>query len=226
MRHLSHSLCALLLALPVYAWASPANPVVEEDYILVGNASPPRPGKAEVVEFFSYACTHCRDFVTPLHAWADANRGSIQFRRVHIALKGEGDLYQRLYYTLDELGQSDKFDARIFDAIHRDRMRLNDPDNVAALVAKLGLDKNAFFAMFGSARVDRRIAEAVKLTAASGVEGSPVVVMGGRYLTGPGFFHDPDAKASPGDAAKEGAAALQTMSVLLTRMRAPAVTKR
>lgn len=226
MRHLSHSLCALLLALPVYAWASPANPVVEEDYILVGNASPARPGKAEVVEFFSYACTHCRDFVTPLHAWADANRGNIQFRRVHIALKGEGDLYQRLYYTLEELGQSDKFDTRIFDAVHRDRMRLNDADNVAALVAKLGLDKNAFFAMFRSARVDQRIAEAVKLTAASGVEGSPVVVMGGRYLTGPGFFHDPDAKPAAGDAAREGAAALHTMSVLLARMRTPAVSKR
>lgn len=207
---------AMCLLGPVHA--SPANPVIDTDYVAVPGPHTPGQATGEVVEFFSYGCVHCARFHKPLAAWAERQPG-VKLKRVHVSFGRPDDPYQRLYYTLESLGQATALTPKIFEAVHQERQRLSQPEVLERFIKATGIDQAAFAAAYRSPAVNALMAEAARVEARMGVQGTPVVVINNRYLTGPGFFAE-SHRSKPGvEPSAEITAALDTAAALLKKPR-------
>ena len=117
---------AATAVLPRLAQAQLKGPVAGTDYqVLDTRAGVEAPaGKIEVVEFFWYSCPHCNAFEPTLNQWVKKLPKDIAFRRVPIAFNDTFVPQQRLYYTLEAMGLLDKLHAKVFAAIHVDKLKL------------------------------------------------------------------------------------------------------
>jgi thiol:disulfide interchange protein DsbA len=143
------------------------------------------PGKIEVLEFFSYACPHCSAFEPTLVAWARGLPGDVVLKRVPVPFLLNADNFAHTYYALETLGLVDKMQAKIFAAVHVDHLRLDKPEDIAAVVAKNGGDAAKFLAAFKSFSVATSVARSKKMTADYNVDGVPTLAVQGHFLTSP-----------------------------------------
>ena len=74
---------ALTVAIPSIAQT------VGKDYTMISPAQPTEDAnKIEVIEFFSYGCTHCADFNPLLNAWAAKSPGDVVLKKVPVSFGG------------------------------------------------------------------------------------------------------------------------------------------
>lgn len=141
-------------------------------------------GKIEVLEFFSYNCGHCNAFEPQFDAWVrkGAPKDAI-VRRVPVPFVGAFKPLQHMFYALEAMDQLDKLHARVYRAIHVERVPLADPGIIADWVARQGVDKTLFMNHFNSFTVAGKVQRAGLLTSAYQVEGVPTLGIGGRYIT-------------------------------------------
>jgi thiol:disulfide interchange protein DsbA len=161
-------------------------PVDGRDFTKVEPPQPTSiPGKIEVLEFFSYACPHCSAFEPTLEAWARDLPGDVVLKRVPVPFLLNADNFAHTYYALETLGLVDKMQAKIFAAVHVDHLRLDKPEDIAAVVAKNGGDAAKFIAAFKSFSVATSVARSKKMTADYKVDGVPTLAVQGHFLTSP-----------------------------------------
>jgi thiol:disulfide interchange protein DsbA len=162
-------------------------PINANDYTRVGTPIPVStpPGTVDVVEFFSYACPHCFEFEPTLEAWLKHKAPEIRFRRSPVAFLQNFRNFQPLYFALESLGAVDELQQKIFNAVHLEHQRLDKPDDIAAFVAKNGVDPKKFMAAFTSFGTSVKVSQATQLFEASGANGVPTLMVGGRFLTSP-----------------------------------------
>ncbi len=86
------------------------------------------PAKVEVAEFFWYGCIHCFNFESVLEAWVPSLPPDVYFRRIP-AVFGEprGMHDAAIFYAFEALGVLNKLHRPLFDAIHKDRLRTDNP---------------------------------------------------------------------------------------------------
>jgi thiol:disulfide interchange protein DsbA len=173
---------ALLNAVPAAAQGAP---VEGKQFQRIEPAQPTTPGKIEVLEFFSYACPHCAAFEPVLEPWSKKLPADVVFRRVPVPFLVAAENFQRTYYALESLGLVDTMQRKIFTAVHADRMRLESPSDVAALVTKNGGDANKFLDAMKSFGVVNSATRAKKLTADYKIDSVPTLAVQGRYTTSP-----------------------------------------
>jgi thiol:disulfide interchange protein DsbA len=179
------ALATTLLAGP--ALAQGGAPVEGKQYTKVEPPVPPIvPGKIEVIEFFSYACPHCYAFEPTVSAWSKKLPADVAFHRVPVPFLMNAENLMRTYYSLETLGQVDAMNPKVFAAIHVDRNYLEKPADIAALMAKNGIDAAKFTSVFNSFSVATSVARAKKLMAAYKIDGVPTLTVQGRYATSPG----------------------------------------
>jgi thiol:disulfide interchange protein DsbA len=179
------ALATTLLAGP--ALAQGGAPVEGKQYTKVEPPVPPIvPGKIEVIEFFSYACPHCNAFEPTVSAWSKKLPADVAFHRVPVPFLMNAENLMRTYYSLETLGQVDAMNPKVFAAIHVDRNYLEKPADIAALMAKNGIDAAKFTSVFNSFSVATSVARAKKLMAAYKIDGVPTLTVQGRYATSPG----------------------------------------
>ena len=161
------------------------------DYLVLRPAQPPlTPGKIEVVEFFSYGCSHCFDMHPKISKWAAALPSNVQFVRVPVALgRREWGTLVRTFYALESLGELERFDTAIFDAIHRNRVRLFDETSITQWLAQQGVPAGKFSAAYNSADTSEKALRAERMSHDYRVSGTPFVVVGGKYIA-VGRTHD------------------------------------
>jgi protein dithiol oxidoreductase (disulfide-forming) len=147
----------------------------------VGTEAPA--GKIEVVEFFWYSCGHCNAFEPALDAWIKKVPKDVAVRRVPIAFQPNFEAQQRLYYTLEALGKVDAMHGKVFYAIHVEKQQINTPEAIFAWVAKQGLDKAKFTALFNSFSVATKARKATQLQNDFKVDGVPALGIAGRFYT-------------------------------------------
>jgi len=175
------------------AFAQAAAPVEGKDYIRLAQPQPVPPGKIEVIEFFWYGCPHCNAFEPTLDAWAKKLPADVVFRRVPVAFRDEPFVaHQKIYYTLEALGQLDALHRKVFHAIHNERQRLDKPAEIAAFVAKNGGDAARFTEVYTSFGVQTKTMQARKLADAYKIDGVPSIGVHGRYFTSPTLAGSPD----------------------------------
>jgi thiol:disulfide interchange protein DsbA len=153
--------------------------------------SPPQPTenskKIEVIEFFWYGCIHCYHLEAPLNAWLKHKPADVEFRRVPAVLQPAWMPLTQTYYTLVALGVADKYHSAIFDAIHKQNRRdlVTDPNAIATWLATKGLDKQKFLDAYNSFAVSGRAQRAADLSGAYNIEGTPTLVVNGKYSIEP-----------------------------------------
>lgn len=140
--------------------------------------------QVEVVEYFSWGCPHCDAFHGQLDAWVAKLPAGVHFERVPVTLgHAAWQPLLRTYYALQNLGVLDRqMDDALFDAIHRQGLDPSRIDNIADWLATRGVDRARFLDATGSEPVRQRIDAAREAALRYGVQGVPLLIVGGRYL--------------------------------------------
>ena len=186
----SHSLLlaslAALLGLLVSLPAS-AKPVLDKEYKLVEPAQPQAPTAkgVEVLEFFNYACPHCYDFEPHLKTWLKNKPKNADFRYVHAVFNEKMIPLAKIHYTLEEMKLLDTSHDKVYDAIHVKQLDLTDRAVMLKWVGEQGIDVKKFEATFDSFSVNNKVQRAAKMTRDYHIPGTPYLIIGGRYMTGP-----------------------------------------
>lgn len=170
----------LLMTAPAHA-----APAEGKEYQVLKTPQPVPAGKVEVTEFFWYGCPHCFDFEPDLEAWVKKQGGNVVFKRVPVAFREDLLPHTKIFYTLETLGKLDALHAKVFNAIHVERKRLLDPNEIADFMAKNGIDRKAWLDAYNSFTVTTNAQRANKIADAYKVDGVPTIVVQGKYVTSP-----------------------------------------
>jgi len=147
---------------------------------VVVDATPPQ---IEVVEFFSYGCSHCRDFEAQFEKWKEAAPKDVSVRREHVGFQSSFEPLQRIYYALEIMGKIDQLHAKVYAALQSERKQINQPQVLFPWIAAQGVDRAEFEKVYNSFGVATKVRRANELQNAYGVEGTPALTTGGRYYT-------------------------------------------
>ncbi len=140
-------------------------------------------GKIEVVEFFWYNCQHCNAFEPILAAWVKTLPKDVSFRRSHVAFQDAFVPQQRLALTLEAMGLVEKLHAKVFAAIHAEKINLATGDAIAEWISRQGVDKAKFLEQYNSFSIQTKATRATQLQNAYKVEGVPAIGIAGRFYT-------------------------------------------
>ncbi len=178
---LSATVAALpgVLALPAYAQSG------KKGYVELSPKAPTDvpAGQVEVIEFFSYGCSHCMHFEPIFSAWKKSAPKNVVVRLEHVGFQSSFEPLQRIYYALEAVGAVDTVHAKVFEALQTQRKRLDKPDVLFPWVAEQGVDRAKFEAAYKSFGVASKVRRAVQLQEAYKVEGTPALGIAGRYYT-------------------------------------------
>lgn len=165
-----------------------------KDYQLLKPAQPTSSGnKIEVIEFFSYACPHCQSLQPSLSAWLKRKPADVEFKRMPAVFQ-EGWLpFARLYYTLEALGAVEKLHHQVFEAVHAQKVKLQEPKVAFDWAASKGVDRQKFIDTYNSFSVQSLTQRAKETTMRYGIPFTPALVIDGRYLTGPSMTSTGDS---------------------------------
>lgn len=184
------ALLSLLAVLPLAtlaqsAPASPAALVQGTDYVVIDGGQPWQPltGKHEVVELFAYSCSHCAAFEPLLTAWKARQPADVRVSYVPAAYNPQ-DAFARSFFAAARLGVVDKTHAALFRAVHDEQtVPLRNPsvDEIATFYRRQGVDVAKFRDALAGSGVDADMQHAREFAIASGMEGTPTIIVDGRY---------------------------------------------
>jgi protein dithiol oxidoreductase (disulfide-forming) len=188
-REFTHALAGTALAssalLGTHAYGQRKDPAPGIEFnVLEPRASVDAPAdRVEVVEFFWYSCSHCNAFEPTLEAWVKKLPKDVAFKRVPIAFQASQAPQQRLFYALEALGLVEKLHAKVFAAIHGERLNLTTGEAIAQWVARQGVDNAKFVEQYNSFSVVTKAGKGTQLQNAYKVEGVPALGVAGRFYT-------------------------------------------
>jgi thiol:disulfide interchange protein DsbA len=145
------------------------------------------PGKIEVIEFFWYGCPYCNQLQAPLESWLTRKPADTELRRIPALFRDSWVPHARLFYTLEALGELGRLHQAVYRAIHVDGNKLMDANSTADWAARNGVDPTRWLAAYKSPEVDRKMEQARNATKAYALEGTPSLVVDGRFLTSSGM---------------------------------------
>jgi thiol:disulfide interchange protein DsbA len=176
MNRLRRALVATISLAPLAALAQ------RTDYV---ELNPPQPvettDKIEVLEFFWYGCIHCYNLEPKLETWLKTLPKDVEFRRVPAVFNERWAHDASIYYAFEAMGLLDKLHRPFFDSIHRDRLRTDNWQNLAAWLEKQGVDTKKFETTFKSFGVQSKTKRAIRLTTGYKIDGTPAMAVHGRY---------------------------------------------
>lgn len=223
MQVLRRLLCSALVlgfagaVLPVSA--APAAPKEGVQYQVLPQKQETQAGKAvEVTEFFAYYCPHCDAFEPMLSEWVKKQGNNIVFKRVHVAAGARVVPQQRLFYTLEAMGLLEQYHQKAFAAIHQQRLRLADDDEVIEWAAKAGINRARFTDTYRSMGVAGKLRHASAMMEAYRVDHWPFVAIDGRFITSPSMANQGGSEART--EAEQQQVALEVMDALVAKARA------
>ena len=180
------AVAALAASLVLPAAAQEHAPVAGLDYALIADGQPWQPldGKIEVVEVFSYGCVHCFHFQKQVDTWRAKAPRDVRFTYLPAAFSAN-DNFARGFFV----AQAQRLDARthhaLFSAVHETSALPRSGASVeaiAAFYARNGARSQARFAeAMTSAQTTEKLNAARAFAVRSGVEGTPTLIINGRY---------------------------------------------
>jgi thiol:disulfide interchange protein DsbA len=148
------------------------------------------PGKVEVIEMFWYACPHCYALDPFLESWRKSKPAYIDFRRVPITWQAVHQSHAKLFYALQALGKEEALHSDVFAEMHDRKnymfMAGDERESLsaqAAFVKAHGISEADFTNAINSFTVQTNLAKADDLVHRYRVEGVPLMVINGKYVT-------------------------------------------
>ena len=175
-------LAATVFSLSVLA--APDEAFEGHDYTRLKNPQPVATGnKVEVLEFFWYRCPHCFQLEPALNTWLKSLPKDAQVRRVPAVFRDDWLPGAKLYYTLEQMGLLGKLHDKVFNAYHVENLNLNDPAVLGGWIAKQGVDRKKFEAIYNSFSTQAKVMNGSRLATAYALSGVPAFIIDGKYAT-------------------------------------------
>jgi thiol:disulfide interchange protein DsbA len=169
------------------ARAQPIELKPNQNFVVIQQQPLQDASKIEVIDFFWYGCPYCYELLPQFNEWLKTKPDDVVVRRIPAVLRESWLAQAHMYYTLDVLGEADKFHDRVFDAHHKERLISNDPAAVAEWAIKNGFDKNKWQEAYASREVPVRVRRAYDMSLAYSVPGTPAIVVDGRFMSTSGM---------------------------------------
>jgi peptidyl-prolyl cis-trans isomerase A (cyclophilin A) len=154
--------------------------VVLEEEVATRDAS-----RIEVVEAFSYGCTHCFQIEPLLAGWRAQQPEDVEFRNFHAVWNPAMELYARAFHTAKQLGVAEAVHHRLFAAIVAEHRQLDDEHSLAGFFAEQGVDEKAFSQAWSSPAVSKAVTAAAARTRSYNLASVPEIVVNGKYRVDP-----------------------------------------
>lgn len=173
---------------PVVAPQGPA-PVAGTDYLDIEGGQPWQPvdGKIEVAEMFNYICPACYAFDPNLRSWKAKQPADVNLVYVPAQFRPDFVPYAKAFFAAQSLGIEEKSHQAVYEAIHVKHSIPAEgvpPDEakVAAFYTQYGVSAEQFLNTMKSFAVTGQINKANQFMARSKVEGTPTLIVNGKYL--------------------------------------------
>ncbi|MBM5574429.1 thiol:disulfide interchange protein DsbA/DsbL [Deefgea sp. CFH1-16] len=153
------------------------------------------PGKAEVIEFFWYGCPHCFAIEPYVDAWAAKLPKDVNLRRVHVMWDGRNDMegHAKIFLALQGMGLDAKYQQAVMKAVQTDRIELRNEAKLLEWVKKQGIDVAKFKANYNGFSTQMQLKNLTKITQDYQVDGVPMFVVNGKWVTSPAMVGAEDA---------------------------------
>jgi thiol:disulfide interchange protein DsbA len=152
----------------------------------------PKDGKVEVVEVFSYGCIHCARYEPQVEDLQKKLPKGVVFHAIPAAFNDAWLPYAQAYYAAQKLKVNPAAHAALFKAIHEDHYPIHTIDELGDWYAKnYAVDQAKFIDLATKDdSIRQRILADGKLIQAWGVDGTPSIIINGKYR--PSNFKDFD----------------------------------
>ncbi|WP_287598184.1 thiol:disulfide interchange protein DsbA/DsbL [Thermomonas sp.] len=190
MRALLLSLALLLTTALAPAQAQRVLPGLTDgvQYRYVDNGQPYRPlppGMVEVAEVFAYTCPHCAHFSPMLEAWAKQLPAHARLVLVP-GVYDRDDPWPRVFFAAQAAKSLPVLHPRLFAAIHEtgELPRNADAAQILAFASRVqGSNATALkIAMANDAKLLPQLKQAYEFGARSQIDGTPSLIVAGRYV--------------------------------------------
>lgn len=151
------------------------------DYITLSSPLPKLlSNKHEVIEFFSYQCSHCYDIEPQLQLWLQSNQlNQVGFLRIPVALGPHWELSAKAYFVAEYFGITEEINKQLFNKIHY--CKNLDESTIVHLFAQYGIEQNNFYKIYNSFQIELKLKKTKDLINNYSVRGVPAFFVDGRY---------------------------------------------
>lgn len=143
----------------------------------------PKSDAFEVLEFFEYGSRPCRELEPLLAQWQSGLTFPVRLRRMPVAYWDDFFILQDLYFALETLGLVGGLHRKVFDAIQRERTRLETEEQIGDFMARQGVDRSRFLSALNSDEVASRSLEARQLAERFRIPRTPTFIVGRAWAT-------------------------------------------
>jgi len=169
--------------------AQGAKPVPYQEglhYEIIENAPAGTPGEHELVEAFSYLCSHCNSFEPYINSWKKNKPENVDFNRIAVVFgRGSWELYARGYVTAQLLNIGEEAHTAMMDRLWKEKEIMRSMDELAQFYGQFGVDPAKFLATSKSFAVESRLSRDQRKVQDYGVTGTPSLILNGKYRVSP-----------------------------------------
>ena len=138
-------------------------------------------GKVEVVEVFSYGCIHCAHFAPIAEKLHKELPPGVVFKLMPAPFSAEWLPFARAYYAAKQLGVVERTHLALFDAKFAQNYPINSMDELADFYARQGVNRDQFMSIATSDETTAKMKSDLALIQKWGVDGTPSLVVNGKY---------------------------------------------
>ncbi len=139
-------------------------------------------GTIEVIEAFSYACSHCNTFEPYMQSWLSNKAENVNLHRIPVGFgRRAWELLARGYIAAEMMGVADQSHVAMMDAIWNKRQQFRSVENLAEFYSGFGVDRDAYIAHFKSFAADSQMRRSQRDVQLYGVNGTPTMIVNRKY---------------------------------------------
>jgi len=186
-------LLSIALLLGASAWGQSGAPVklsLGKNYREITQQPLTDTARIEVIDFFFYGCPFCNELRPMLESWRKALPADVVFRRSPTVRHDSWVPLARTFYTLEALGQTERLHEEVYKSYHDEELHMSKPDVMADWASRHGIERQKWLQVYNSDEISRKVEQARKATADYDIQGTPSLVIDGRYLTSSGLTDD------------------------------------
>lgn len=197
-------LCAMLFAFVFPAAVLAQFEEGHEYRVLYSQPPVDKNAPLEVVEFFWYGCPHCYHFEPHIKGWEKAKPEDVRFVKMPAtfltneelkALDKHGMagiperhrarvLHAYSFYALDLMGEAERMNDVIFEAMHKKGNRLANQEAMEKLLEENGVNVETYRKAMKSFVVHSKTKRASNLFNTYNLRGVPSIAVNGRFTSG------------------------------------------
>ena len=172
-----------MLACVCVALPAAAQSKTDVDYREISQQPVETGDKIEVIDFFFYGCQYCNELLPRLERWRKTIPADVVYRHIPVVRHDSWVPLAKTYFTLEAMGEVERLHTAVFHGYHVEDLYMSQEKVIAEWAAKHGLDQDKFMAIYRSDETRQKVERARKQTLEYDIQGTPTLVVDGRYLT-------------------------------------------